>query len=93
MGAPTKRQQAVKTLDDRFQAWANGIHQALKKDLEATENRIREAIGKAKELPDTWADRILRKAADSHHSYAIIGLYTLFAFIAGAAFAAWIGQG
>ena len=91
MTQPTHARPTRKAaIEAKIEKMGNGVAGFLKNEIAESEKRIMAALRKASSLPDTWADRMLRRCADSHHSYAWVALYTLFAVVAGAAIQAWV---
>ena len=100
-GTPRPR---LSPIEAKIEATGNGVAGFVKNEIEESERRtekrldsLREsivsAIGKAKELPDRAADRLLRGIADKHHSELWILGFALVFFLVGLAVGQYVFSG
>ena len=77
----------TKTIDDRLEAWANGIHKAIREDLHRMSKTLEEKIAEVRSLPERWIDRKLIEIARKQRSWLWVAGYTgvvVFVSLAGA---------
>ena len=79
---PPKSQ--TKTIDERLEAWANGIHKAIREDLHRVSKTLEEKIEALSALPERWIDRKLTALVRKRHTWRYVVGHTAFCMLVGA---------